>query len=162
MKELMLYLWNSNHHYAHQLLDAIPEDKMADQPAGLPNHPAWTLAHLSIAANYMLIPALGGKPIDLPGWEEKFGYGSKPSNDLSQYPTKEELVRVYDEVHRLVAEAIKTSFDQIIGVDTPDEGVRSYFPTLDKLVAYMVSIHEANHLGQLSDWRRATGFSNVL
>ncbi len=83
MKELMLYLWNSNHHYAHQLLDAIPEEKMADQPAGLPNHPAWTLAHLSIAANYMLIPALGGKPIDLPAGKRS---SATAANRATTYP----------------------------------------------------------------------------
>ncbi len=162
MKELMLYLWNANHHYAHQLLEAIPEEKMADQPAGLPNHPAWTIAHLSISGNYLLIPALGGKPLDLPGWDQKYGYGSKPSNDRSLYPAKTELLHVYDEVHRIVADGIQNSFDNIVGVVTPDEGMRSYFPTLDKMVAYMTSIHEANHLGQLSDWRRAMGMKSVL
>jgi hypothetical protein len=162
MKDLLLYLWNANHHYAHQLLEVIPEDKMADQPAGLPNHPAWTLAHLSIAGNNLLVPALGGKPLDLAGWETKYGYGSKPTQDRTQYPSKNELIQTYDEVHRIAAEGIKSSFDQIVGVVTPDEGTRSYFPTLDKLVAYMTSIHEANHLGQLADWRRAMGMKTVL
>jgi hypothetical protein len=162
MKETLLYLWNINHHQMHQLMDSVPDDQWAQQPVGLPNHPAWTIAHLSVASNHLLVPTLKGKPLDLPGWEKRFGYGSQPVAQRAEYPTKEELFRVYDEQHRLVGEGIRSSFDEIVGVETLDENFRSYFPTLDRMVAYMVSIHEANHLGQLADWRRAMGYSLVM
>jgi hypothetical protein len=79
MQDLLLYLWNSNQHFAQQLLADIPEEKMTLQPQGLPNHPAWTLAHLSVASNSFLLPTLSVPPMELTGWETKFGYGSKPT-----------------------------------------------------------------------------------
>lgn len=162
MKDLLLYLWKSNQHYAMQLLGDIDEGRLAEQPVGLPNHPAWTIAHLSVASNYLLVPALGETLMDLAGWDQKFGYGTKPLPDRSAYPSKEELIGIYTEQHRLVEQGIKSNFDGVIGVETPDESMRAYFPTLDKMVGYMVSIHEANHWGQVCDWRRAIGLPNVM
>lgn len=136
-----------------QLMAHVPDDRAAEQPAGIVNHPAWTLTHLCIANDFCL-QCVGREAICPPGWRTIAGTGTKPVADRSVYPSKDVLLTTLVRQHQGVNEAMRglpaSHFEQ-----PSPERVRSFAPTLGHIVAYMLTCHEHNHLGQLQAWKRA-------
>ena len=48
----------------------------------------------------------------------------------------------------------------VFAKEYPDEKTRKYFPTVGDFVDYLLSAHEANHIGQIAAWRRAMGLAS--
>ena len=147
--------------YARLLVGDVPDERMAEQPAGLANHPAWTLGHLCAAADLGL-RLLGAPTLCSPEWMALFGRGSEPAADRGRYPAKPALLAALENAHgKLTAAALAADPAAVAGVN-PVERNRAAFPTLGDLVAHLMTTHTATHLGQLSAWRRAAGLKSVL
>src|SRR3954454_20235891 len=87
--------------YADLLVADIDDSDFTAQPLPGMNHPAWILGHLAIAADGA-IGLLGGEKLTSTEWATKFGRDSKPGANRSEYPSKEEIVRVFRESHARV------------------------------------------------------------
>ena len=87
--------------YATRLVADLGESQMIQQPAGLRpsplNHPAWVLSHLNVYIPVM-IALVRGEEFDDPK-SHPFGMQSKPENDRSIYPLKNELVQTFVQGH---------------------------------------------------------------
>jgi hypothetical protein len=138
-----------------QLLADVPAERLAEQPAGLPNHPAWTLAHLCVGHGFAL-SMLGQPPLCPEAWQANTGPGSKPAADRAQYPDKAEALAVLRQQHAALTAAVRAAKPEAFDAPTP-ERVRPFAPTVGHVVAYMLACHENNHLGQLQAWKRAAG-----
>ena len=160
MKTAILHSFAMNLHYANGLIKDIPESRYAEQPAGVPNHPAWVLGHLALSADFALF-LLGEKPLCPESYKPLFDNGSKPTTDLSQYPSKTELLTKLTEAHAAVAAALTKAPDSLLAAPLPMEGMRKYFPTNADAIVFLLTAHEGTHLGQLSSWRRANGLPSV-
>lgn len=156
-RTLYAYLYG----YARLLVADVPEEKLTIQPSGIVNHPAWTLGHLANTAD-LALKLLGGSPLCTAEWGEKFGRGSTPVADRAAYPTKEALMAALETGHGKLAAAAEAATGETISAVNPIERNRHSFPTVGALVAHIMTTHEANHLGQLSAWRRAMGMAGVL
>ncbi len=132
----------------------LPESAMILQPAGLVNHPAWTLSHLANAAAF--IAFLLDEPCADVGEQdmERYGPGSQPVADPSVYASKSELIERLTRRHEVVDSAVRAKhgdyFDR-----TPPAPFDNFAPTIGRIVVYLLAAHEAYHLGQLMDWKRA-------
>ena len=82
-----------------------------------------------------------------------------PSGDASQYPSKAELLAELTAQHERVAEALASADPALFAKEFPDEGMRKYFPRIGDALDYMLTAHEATHIGQLAAWRRAMGLA---
>ena len=76
---------------------------------------------------------------------------------MTRVPVHRFLVRLPLALHERVAEAVANADPAIFAKEYPDEGTRKYFPTIGDFVDYLLSAHEANHIGQVAAWRRAMG-----
>lgn len=156
MKQNILNCFAMNLGYAQTLAQDVAPEEMTLQPSGIPNHAAWTLGHLVLAADgaakYM------GQGSTIPeNYAELFGQGTTPSTDAKIYPDKETLLKQLAEQHARATAAFETVSDDIMNEQFPNEQMRSLFPTVGDLIIYLMTSHGAGHNGQFSAWRRALG-----
>lgn len=143
--------------YLKDLVHDIPESRFAEQPAPGMNTPAWILGHLCWAAD--LIPALLGQDASLDtSWAERFGATSTPSPDLSLYPSKSELIATLEAAHIRAEAALPLITPEKLAAEMPNPMFRSFLPTVGDAIVQILTTHEALHMGQLSAWRRVSGF----
>ena len=161
MKDPIIAVFNFNAAYARRLVEDIPEDKQADQPADIPNHPAWVIGHLANTADFGLENL--GRDRNMPaGWAEKYGNASTPVADRSQYPAMSELLDHLDRNYAVLIEAFRATDDATLAAATPVERVRTFFPLTGNLITFILTSHASMHLGQVSSWRRAAGLGSVF
>lgn len=141
-----------------RLLADVSEEEFAKQPAAGMNPPRWIVGHLAVSSDGGA-RLLGGEKRLPDDWHLAFSAGSKPVDESGPKPAKEELLRALREAHERLLAAVDAAdsalFDQPHGVKF--ENVERFFPTRGDLLAFLMSDHEAFHLGQLSAWRRASG-----
>ncbi|HIF07095.1 MAG TPA: DinB family protein [Gemmatimonadetes bacterium] len=152
----LTYLYGFNLGFAHRLVRDLSDEQMTAQPAGVINHPAWSLGHLAVAADHLGM-ALGLESHLPEGWDETFKTGGEPSGDASAFPTKEEIIGELEAQHARNTEAVQNFDVARFAEEHPNEGTRKYFPTLGDQIIFMMTSHEMDHLGQIAAWRRAMG-----
>ena len=141
---------------ASKLVNDIPDDQMCAQPHGLVNHPTWSLGHLIMSA-YGVGQMIGIESTAPDGWAELFKTGGIPSGDRAGFPSKDELLAEFAKVHELWKAALPEVDAAVLDAKHPDENTRAYFPTVGAMVAFIMTSHEMDHLGQIAAWRRAAG-----
>jgi hypothetical protein len=159
----LLMSWNKNLDYGTRLVADLSDEQMIAQPnvptGVIVNHPAWVFSHLNI---YIPIIAamVEGRAFDDPR-EHPFGMTSRPQLDQSLYASKVELLRDFTEGHQRVHAAMKNADESLFERDTPLERWRATMPKLGFVLPYLMLLHENQHLGQVSAWRRAQGLPSV-
>ncbi len=158
MQEHLIFTYRFNLGHIRSLVEDLTDEQMVAQPHGVVNHPAWTLKHLASSANYVA-RWLGLESTFPADWEATPTVDGVPSGDASQYPSKAELLAELTAQHERVAAALASADPGLFAKEFPDEAMRKYFPLLGDAVNYMLSSHEATHIGQLAAWRRALGIA---
>lgn len=147
--------------FAKLLCNEIDNANRCAQPHGVPNHPAWIVGHLANTSS--VAGTLLGLDVSVdPTWQEKFGRGSTPVDDVSQYPDLAELLATFELTHKRVSEAFLKVDDAVFDEVTPHERLRERFPRTGQMLTFMMTSHEMFHLGQLSAWRRAMGMKSAM
>ena len=91
------------------------------------------------------------------GWDKTFATGGEPSDQVSDFPSKEEILGALREHHERNTEAIKNIDPAALAAPHPNENMRSVFPTVGDMVVFLMTGHEMTHLGQIAAWRRVMG-----
>jgi DinB superfamily len=138
-----------------QVTDVALADMVA-QPGGILNHPAWVVGHLTHACQ-LLGGVLGLPEWSPPTWAKRYGTGSLPVADASRYETKDDLLALLGDAQRRITEAITQLDEAHLQAAFPDPSYRDVFPTVQHALTQVLVGHTANHIGQLSVWRRAMG-----
>ena len=156
MIQHVTYLYKFNLGVAGRLVADLTPEQMVLQPSGAVNHPAWTLGHLIMSANGLAM-FLGLESQVPEGWDRPFETGGIPSGDAADYPSKDELLTALAAQHERNTGAVLQADPAWFATPHPDEQRRRYFPTVGDLATFLMTSHEASHLGQVSAWRRAAG-----
>ena len=109
-----------------------------------------------------MVTLLGGTSTVPDGWAALFSTGSVPSPERALYPAKAELLNAFEAAHGALASTAAALDPAAAAQSNPVEGLRPRFPTVADVVAYVLTTHEAVHLGQLSAWRRVMGLKGVM
>lgn len=135
----------------------LADDEMTLQPAGAPNHPAWTLGHV-VYSWQAIMQELGVSPWLPDDWESFFGYGTSPANVVcSAYSSRTLLTAsLADAVNRMRA-ALLDAEEDALNEPLSDADSRQVFSTTGDALLQVVVAHSAFHAGQLAAWRRAAG-----
>ncbi len=160
MRKYLLKAAELNVDYAKRLVDDIPEDQMAAQPAPGMNHAAWVLGHLTYVFDSM-IAVWGQQPSMSKEWKELFNVPSKPQPDRAKYPSKAQLWDAYQKAYGRIVEVVKDASDEDFDREFPNPRVRAALPTVGVAMVHILTSHQGQHLGQLSAWRRAQGLPSV-
>ena len=142
-----------------QVADIASPDMVA-QPKVIMNHPAWVIGHLTYTCQML------GGVIELPqwlpdGWAKRFGTGSMPVADASLYETKQNSLAMLSDAQSRIIQAVERLDDSHLDEPFPDESYRDVFPTIRHALTQVLVGHTANHIGQLSVWRRAMGLPRM-
>jgi len=142
-----------------QVSDVAASDMVA-QPAGVTNHPAWVIGHLSYT-----FQMLGGA-IDVPpwlndGWAARYGTGSVPIADVGLYETKDHALAALHDAQSRITRAVEGLNEARLNEPFPEESYRNVFPTIRHALTQVLVGHTAFHVGQLSAWRRAMGLPTM-
>lgn len=147
--------------YLREQVADVSNGDMVAQPNGLANHPAWVIGHLTHSCQ-----ALGGE-IDLPPWlpewhAKRFGTGSIPLNDPAAYDSKSVLLDRLQHAQMHITAAIQNRDSVQLDQPLPDARYRTIMPTVRDAITQVLVAHAANHVGQITIWRRLMGFGPLL
>jgi hypothetical protein len=159
MNHVFAQLSKSNASFLKYATAEIPAEAFTKQHTHLPNHPAWTVGHLTFVR--AAIPLQLGQPGPVQP-DNRYGPGSQPTSDASAYPTKEKLLADFDAAEAHLQKLIASLTPEQLEMPTPHEGLRKSFPLVKDLLLNMLSFHDGMHLGQLVDWRRAQGLPRLI
>ena len=152
---------NMNMVLLEKSLADIPEGKMTFQPQGLPNHPLWTLGHLTVVRH--MVNKTVGNAGDIPeNWAGLFGRGTTPVADAKAYPNRETLFAAYRSFQKSICQTLATLPQERLDGPHPVEPLRPFAPKLADMLTFFLCGHDGFHLGQLADWRRASGFPRLM
>jgi uncharacterized damage-inducible protein DinB len=146
--------------YLTLLIEDIPEEKLTFQPAGIPNHPAWQLGHLTVVQD-RLVQILGGKSDIDPDWEKRFGRGSTPAAAVP-HPTRSDFLGVLDQRRAETVRRFSALTQEDLAKPPTIPNVNPMFTTMAMFLTFVMMSHESGHLGQLAVWRRATSMPEAL
>jgi hypothetical protein len=146
--------------YLREQVAELAASDMVAQPNGIMNHPAWVIGHLTHACQ--LLGGVIGLPEWLPNdWAKRFGTGSVPVADQSLYETKEDALAILGEAHMRITRAVEGLDDSSLDEPFPDKSYHYVFPTIRHALTQVLVGHTANHIGQVSVWRRAMGLPSM-
>lgn len=142
-----------------QVADVAAGDMVA-QPNGNTNHPAWVIGHLTYTCQ--LLGGAIGLPEWLPGdWARRFGTGSLPVADASLYESKDKALAMLRDAQSRMTRAVQELDDSRLDAPFPEESYRYVFPTVRHALTQVLVGHTANHVGQVSLWRKAMGLPRM-
>lgn len=142
-----------------QVADVAAADMVA-QPAGIVNHPAWVIGHLTYTCQ--LLGGAVGVPTWLPeDWGPRFGTGSTPVADPRAYEGKEPALAAVGDAQERVRLAVERLDDGQLDQPFPEPSYRDVFPTVRHALTQVLVGHTALHIGQVGVWRRAMGLPRM-
>ena len=142
--------------YLREQVYDVDEADMVAQPNGIMNHPAWVVGHITHACQ--MLGGVIGLPEWLPNdWAARYGTGSVPVADAGLYETKSAALAMLGDAQSRVTRAVEKLDDARLDEPFPDESYLDVFPTVRHALTQVLVGHTANHVGQLSVWRRAMG-----
>ena len=148
--------------YGNGLLQGLDADRAFERicPGGL--HPAWIIGHLGFIGA-RVTAAFGGTPrVDLDVYGKMFGIGTEPSDDPADHPDWDTIVANWRDAHDDVAAAAPNVTDEFLAQPNQNERMKAALPTNREMYAFVLTSHEAVHLGQLSTWRRVQGLPRLF
>jgi hypothetical protein len=143
--------------YLRRLIDDVPDDALTAQPAGVVNHPLWTIGHLVYSAQ-MIGGEIGLAPWLADDWRARYGTGSVPVAERRQYPASDSLLYEMANAELQLKEKLNSLGEEAMQQPLPDVKYRDIFPSLGHAVTHVLAAHTAAHVGQVIAWRKAMGF----
>lgn len=124
------------------------------------NHPLWIMGHLAQTDNFLISLVEPQRARQLPQFQECFGMGSQPINDLSHYPPVDQVREVFRERRAAMRELLESLDESDLATPLP-AGTPAFLS--DKASAFEMAIwHEGMHSGQLSVARRSLGYNPLM
>ncbi len=143
--------------FMRNMVADLSDEEMVLQPAGAPNHAAWTLGHV-IHSCEAVAAELGVSPWLADDWERLFGYGSLPKEVTgSPHSSKAALLACLVEASGRLRAALASIEESRLADPLPDVKTREILPTIGDALLQVLCAHTAYHAGQLAAWRRAIG-----
>jgi uncharacterized damage-inducible protein DinB len=124
------------------------------------NHALWVVGHLATVDNFFLNVLAPEKGKDLPGYNEKFGMGSQPSANASDYPSIDEVQQIFQERRAALLGVLESFSDEQLTEKMPP-GSPDFLS--DKASGFeMAAWHEGMHAGQVTVARRSLGHACLM
>lgn len=144
--------------YLRDQIADVPDELMAVQPDGVPNHAVWTIGHLVFIAQE-IGGVIGIEPWLGEDWASQFGPGSEPS--MLGAMTRCELLAALETAQAKITATVGSLTDSDLEAPFPDPTYAHVFPSVRHALTQVLLGHTAFHIGQLSVWRRAMNFPTL-
>jgi uncharacterized damage-inducible protein DinB len=124
------------------------------------NHALWFAGHMATSDNFFLSLVAPEKSRPLPDFQAKFGMGSQPTNNPSQYPAVESVLATMRERRETLLGVLDQMSDDDLAKKTPS-GAPDFLPDVASVFELAIW-HEGQHSGQVSVARRALGYKPLF
>lgn len=132
-------------------------EQLVSQPGGVKNHPLWSLGHIAVTLNGIVTWLGGQSMIDNEKWQKLFGGGTQPTTNANDYPSPAELMKTVNELYAKASEMYLSASSEVLRSPNPRAQMMPMCPTLGSFIVFLLGAHMAEHIGQISAWRRAMG-----
>ena len=123
------------------------------------NSAYWIAAHLTWSEQFLLLLALGAKPLDFP-WLDQFRIGSNLQEDKSGLPAVKDILDAWKEIHMAAMTHVRSLPDEALNNDNPSGfgfgDDKSY-----RMMIHHAIRHESIHAGHLSWLCKLHGIQTV-
>jgi hypothetical protein len=140
-----------------RFLEGFDDASATAQPAGLPNHAAWTLGHLALTM-HRTAERVAATTFPLRWDPEPYAFGSSPTAARRDYPPLAEMIANYHRAFALLVEAVRGAGEEDLA--RPVQWGKSTITARD--LALRMVFHNGTHCGQLVDLRRVLGLGPVI
>lgn len=137
--------------YLREQIADVPEELLTAQPAGVPNHPAWTIGHI-VFISQEIGAVVGIDPWLDDEWTRTYGPGGLP---IVGDACKASLLSALDTAQSKLVTAVAALRDEQLDAPFPDPAYSDVFPSIRHALTQVLLGHTAFHIGQISVWRRA-------
>lgn len=107
----------------------------------------WLIAHLTVSENWLLLVCTGGERVKIP-WARQFGLGSSVPEKKEDYPSVEEIMKLFNKVHTTAIQYISTLKDEDLEKPTTN-GVQFGGEDSVRAIIRHAIRHEGTHTGHL-------------
>ena len=168
IRNVLCLRFAANLDYARQLVAGLSAEQADQVPAPGMNTPRWIMGHLAQTADQVTLGLVFEQPRVIPEWDAWFDAGTQ-SVDLTAdqnkaAPNLDGVMERLENLHGVISELVTNSspdfYERSVVASAP-EGFRAKFPTVGNALAHTMLLHEMQHLGQLSAWRRVSGLPAV-
>lgn len=160
MLDELLFAYAFNLRNAHHLVRDLTAEQAVAQPAGLVNHVCWSIGHLALASNVVLVEC--GQEMGFPeAWMQRYLPGAAITGVAEDYPPLGELMSQLESAHERLASFMSTATPALLAEAPKMEMVQRRFSSVGQFAVYAMTAHEGMHLGQICDLRRALGLENT-
>ena len=149
----------STHSLLTRYLAGFDDANATKQATAMPNHVIWTLGHLALY-NHRAAEKIAGRSMAMTWDPEPFAFNSQPVEDASAYPPLAEMIRLFEESVRVLADAVRKSGEA--GLDRQTTWGGSTKPVSCRDLAIRMIFHNGTHCGQIVDLRRALGLGRLF
>ena len=153
----LLYGYARNLDYLERLCAGLDDATAISQPVSGMNHASWILSHLNIYHSVVAAIIEGGTFPDPK--DDDFGMGSAPASPKVPYRPIAELLQQFRSGHERVASLLVGKDHSVFAEPVMLPRWKERMPTAARALPYLMLVHENQHLGQLSAWRRALGLA---
>ncbi|HAI13654.1 MAG TPA: hypothetical protein DCM28_18255 [Phycisphaerales bacterium] len=147
--------------YFQLLIDKTPQDLWFKRPAGVANHVAWQIGHVTVSANNGL-KAIGQPSLCDESWDVLYLRGTESVDDASRYQSPDQIVAKYQQVYAALTQAFANADESVLLGDTQIERLVSRFPKQGDFLVFLLTSHLAMHAGQFSTLRKLLGLGHVM
>jgi len=151
MLDGLKYCYERNLDYMTRLCQDLDDSLAASQPLPGMNHPLWVLSHLNIYHSIMLC-ILENQEFPDPK-DSPYGMGSSPAG--GDYLPVARLLENYQAGVQSVLYRLERSTPAVLSNPVSLPRWQSRMPVAEKALPYLMLVHENQHIGQISAWRRA-------
>ena len=162
-KETLRHAIESSVQMTLPLLEDLRDAPLAFPTAHGGNHAMWIAGHMAHSAGHLLWQMMRGEANPLSEWNELFGGRTQPHDDAEKYPAYDDVLAKFQQIHDDVLTLLESmSEDQLDQTShSAPEGFEAFFGTYRRCFLTL-SLHLANHRGQLAVCRTALGRTPLM
>ncbi len=162
-KDLLVMGWAASTQMLMPLLEDLRDEPLAFPTANGGNHALWIAGHMAYSEGNLYWNFVQGKPNPVEDWKDNFNGGTEPSGDKDAYPSYDEVLAKYGEIHEQVIAQLNDITEEQLDAkceNVPPE-FAAFFGTARQ--CFLIGIqHMMMHRGQLADCRRALGRKPIM
>jgi len=126
------------------------------------SHLMWLIGHLAWTADMLMNRELGHAPILPDHYAGLFQGRTKALDDLTTYPSLDDVLKGYDVAHQLALERLTNRDDALLDVPFNEGTVAHKIFTVPRAMLGRMAFHIGYHGGQISTLRRMQGLPSVF
>ncbi|MCZ6834319.1 MAG: DinB family protein [Planctomycetota bacterium] len=143
-----------------KFLEGLTDEQLMHRPTPEANHATWILGHLAYVDDSIYTKVSGHDSVIPSNYKALFDSGTTPSDNASDYPSKDELLTNLEKAHTAFIGWFESLSDEQMA-SAPPEGLEIFGANFACVVATL-AWHEGVHNGQLIEIRRTLGLPRAF